>query len=102
MVVSVVVTSFCAKYWQLIVAQGVLTGVGMGLIFGSGANVLMSYFSKRIGVATGIAASGGAVGEALLGLFWGIKAHDKSRWHAFHRCCGAPRLQDWICMDNTK
>lgn len=65
LVASIIATSFCRKYWQLVVAQGLMTGAGMGLIFGSGAVVLMSYFSKRIAVATGLAASGGAIGELL-------------------------------------
>ena len=62
LVMSVVMTSFCTQWWQLLVIQGILTGIGMGLAFGSGVIILMSYFSKRIGVATGIAAAGSSTG----------------------------------------
>ncbi|MCJ1437677.1 hypothetical protein MMC27_007064 [Xylographa pallens] len=62
LVLSVVMTSFCTQWWQLLVIQGILTGVGMGLAFGSGVIILMSYFSKRIGVATAIAAAGSSTG----------------------------------------
>jgi len=63
LVLSVFVTSFCTEWWQLFVSQGILTGAGMGSVFGSGVVMLMSYFSKRLGVATGLASAGGAVGE---------------------------------------
>ena len=43
--------------------QGFVTGIGMGLVFGAGVVVLISYFSKHVGLATGIASSGGAVGK---------------------------------------
>ena len=62
LVLSVLVTSFCTKWWQLLVVQGIVTGVAMGLTFCSGVVVLMSYFSKRLGLATGIASCGGSVG----------------------------------------
>ena len=61
--VSVLVTSYCTKWWHMLLVQGLLTGIGMGLIFGSGVVVLMSYFSKHVGLATGIASCGGAVGK---------------------------------------
>ncbi|MCJ1383824.1 hypothetical protein MMC17_006938 [Xylographa soralifera] len=62
LVMSVLMTSFCTQWWQLLVIQGILTGVGMGFAFGSGVIILMSYFSKRMGVATGIAAAGSSTG----------------------------------------
>ena len=60
--VSVVLTSFCNTWWQLFLVQGILTGVAMGSIFGTGVIVLMSYFSKHMGLATGIAAAGASTG----------------------------------------
>ncbi|MCJ1282741.1 hypothetical protein MMC26_002066 [Xylographa opegraphella] len=71
LVMSVVMTSFCTQWWQLLVIQGLLTGIGMGLAFGSGVIILMSYFSKRIGIATGIAAAGSSTG--IYGGFLGKK-----------------------------
>ena len=62
LVASLVITSFCNRWWQLLLVQGVMTGVGMGLVFSSGVVVLMSYFSRRMGVATGLAAAGGSTG----------------------------------------
>ena len=62
LVLSVLATSFCTQWWQLLFVQGVSTGIGMGLIFGSGVIVLMGYFSKHLGLGTGIAAAGGSTG----------------------------------------
>lgn len=39
-----------------------MTGAGMGLVFASGSLILMAYFSKHIGLALGLASSGGSVG----------------------------------------
>ena len=60
--VAVLLTSFCTQWWQLLLVQGILTGIAMGLVFGSGVIVLMTYFSKHIGRATGIVASGASTG----------------------------------------
>jgi MFS family permease len=62
LVFSIVLTSFCTEYWQLLLVEDVLTGIGIGLMFGSGVIVLMSYFSTHLGLASGIAASGGSTG----------------------------------------
>jgi len=56
-------TSFCTEWWHFVLVQGVLTGLGMGLVYGAGVLILMSYFSKNLGVATGITACGGSVGK---------------------------------------
>ena len=38
---------------ELLLVQGILTGVGMGLAFGGGILVLQSYFSARLGARSG-------------------------------------------------
>ena len=65
---SVLLNSFCKQWWQLILVQGVMTGAAMGLAFGSGVVCLMSYFSKRMGLATGIAAAGSSTGGVVFPL----------------------------------
>lgn len=59
---SVLGTSWCKKYWQFMLVQGIATGVGMGLIFGAGIQVLATWFTSKLGVASGFASAGGAVG----------------------------------------
>ncbi|KAL8751280.1 MAG: hypothetical protein Q9184_006123 [Pyrenodesmia sp. 2 TL-2023] len=62
LVTSTLAASWCKQYWQFVLAQGLGTGVGMGLVFGAGAQVMMTYFTRHLGIATGIASAGGAVG----------------------------------------
>ena len=64
LVVAILLTSFCTQWWQLFLVQGILTGIAMGLVFGSAVIVLMAYFSKHIGKATGIVASGASTGSS--------------------------------------
>lgn len=64
LVLSILVTSWCTKWWHLLLVQGILTGAGMGLIFGAGVVVLMTYFSSKIALATGLASAGGSVGKS--------------------------------------
>jgi hypothetical protein len=54
--------SFCEKWWQFFLVQGVVMGAAMGLVFSSGIMVLTSYFSTKLGIATAIAAAGSSVG----------------------------------------
>ena len=68
LVLGVVTTSFCKEWWQLFLAQGLMTGLGMGLMFGSGVVVLMTYFDKHLATATGIAAAGGSIGGIIYSL----------------------------------
>lgn len=56
-------TSYCTKLWQLTLVQGVLTSIGMGLIFGSDVPILMTWFTKHIDLATRLASIGGSTGE---------------------------------------
>jgi hypothetical protein len=65
---SILGTSYCTNWWQLFVAQGLMTGMAMGTIFASGVAVLISYFTSHLNVATGIAAAGGPAGGILFPL----------------------------------
>ena len=62
MLMSILVTSWCHKWWELFLVQGILTGIGMGTAFGSGILVLQSYFTSHLGTAAGLTSAGGSVG----------------------------------------
>ncbi|KAK0384878.1 hypothetical protein NLU13_7356 [Sarocladium strictum] len=51
-------TSLCQSYWEVMLAQGVCIGVGMGLIFVPSMAIIPQYFERRRALAIGIAASG--------------------------------------------
>ncbi|KAL9011362.1 MAG: hypothetical protein Q9173_003784, partial [Seirophora scorigena] len=60
--VGVFMTSLSTRYWQLILSQGITTGLGNGLLFCPSLAVLSTYFSSKRAVAIAIAASGSATG----------------------------------------
>ncbi|KAK4941587.1 hypothetical protein LTR10_018464 [Elasticomyces elasticus] len=64
-------TSICTQYWQVILAQGLCVGVGMGCLFVPSVALLSTYFNTRVTIATGIAASGSGIG----GVFFPIIFH---------------------------
>ncbi|KAJ9337199.1 hypothetical protein DTO027B5_997 [Paecilomyces variotii] len=65
---SLMLVSACTKWWQIFLLQGVLSGVGMGLVFHSGIVLITTYFTTRLGTATAIAASGSSVGGIIFPL----------------------------------
>ncbi|KAE9364326.1 MFS general substrate transporter [Stipitochalara longipes BDJ] len=54
--------SLCTAYWQALLAQGVVVGIGSGSLFVPSFAVMQPYFSTRLGLAVGIAATGSAAG----------------------------------------
>ncbi|KAF6235558.1 hypothetical protein HO173_006241 [Letharia columbiana] len=63
MLVSILSTSWCHKFWELLFVQVILTGIGMGMAFGSGILVLQSYFTSHLGIAAGLTSAGGSVAD---------------------------------------
>lgn len=62
-VFGMMMTSICKEYWQVILAQGVVTGIGMGCMMLPSVAVMPQYFKTRRAFATGIAASGSSLGK---------------------------------------
>jgi len=63
MIIGLFSSSVCTAFWSLWLTQGLVTGLGMGMVFCSGTLALMSWFEKRkLGVAMGLAAAGSCVG----------------------------------------
>jgi len=54
-------TSLCTTYWQVLLAQGVTMGLGMGLTFLPSAAILAQYFRRRRALALGISSTGSPV-----------------------------------------
>lgn len=85
MFVSILITSWCHNFWQLLLVQGILTGIGMGMAFGGGILVLQSYFTTHLGIAAGLTSAGGPVGMCFSVLdrtpFWLILIEKKVAWY---------------------
>lgn len=60
-----ILTPTCDEYWEYMGAQGVLVGLGHGLVFSPVLAVLSTHFAQRRLWAMGIAASGSFSGGAL-------------------------------------
>ncbi|KAL7941024.1 major facilitator superfamily domain-containing protein [Trichoderma barbatum] len=55
-------TSLCSTYWQVLLAQGICVGLGMGLTFLPATAIQSQYFAKRRAFAMGVAGTGSPVG----------------------------------------
>jgi len=54
--------SLCTKFWQVMLAQAVGIGIGVGLMFLPIVSVVSQYFFKRRSLAIGIATTGSSAG----------------------------------------
>ncbi|KKY25737.1 putative mfs transporter [Phaeomoniella chlamydospora] len=68
---SLIAASFARKEYQLILAQGVCFGVGMGFVFVGSVGIVPQWFSSKRSLATAIAASGSGAG----GLTYSLATH---------------------------
>ncbi|ORX96148.1 MFS general substrate transporter [Basidiobolus meristosporus CBS 931.73] len=63
---GLIIASFASEVWHLYLSQGVLYGLGGSLCFFPAVSVPSQWFTKRRGLATGIAVSGGGIGGLAL------------------------------------
>ncbi|CDR88150.1 related to MCH4-monocarboxylate transporter [Sporisorium scitamineum] len=61
-VFGMMMTSISSQYYQIFLAQGICTGLGMGTIFIQSVAILSAYFVKRRALATGISVCGSSLG----------------------------------------
>ncbi|KAH6636782.1 major facilitator superfamily domain-containing protein [Chaetomium tenue] len=58
-------TSLCKEYWQIFLAQGLCTGLGLGIIFMPPLSVINSYFVTKRSSALAISATGTGLGSVI-------------------------------------
>lgn len=63
-VVGLLATSFSTQLWQLFLFQGVTVGIGSGMLSTASLAIIPLYFQEKKMTASGIAASGSAIGES--------------------------------------
>lgn len=66
-----IAASFAKEIWQLYLTQGLLVGMGIGLIFIPSTGVLAQWFLKRRSLAQGLASSGSGFGGLIVCLATG-------------------------------
>lgn len=54
--------SLCDTYWQCLLTQGFVIGLGGGCLFVPAVAIMPTYFNTRLGLALGLAASGSSMG----------------------------------------
>ncbi|XXH02848.1 hypothetical protein Hte_009236 [Hypoxylon texense] len=57
--------SLCTQYWQVVLAQGFVIGIGGGCLFVPSLAVIQPYFNSNLGLALGIAATGSSAGGVI-------------------------------------
>lgn len=59
LVLGTFLTSFCrGVYWQVLLAQGVCSGIGLGFVYMPAVVVMTAYFDKKQALAMGLGCSG--------------------------------------------
>ncbi|KAK9238830.1 major facilitator superfamily domain-containing protein [Lipomyces kononenkoae] len=59
---GVCMTAICTEYYQFVLAQGVCSALGASALFYATTSAITGWFSKRRGLAFGVAASGASLG----------------------------------------
>ncbi|KAF4634148.1 hypothetical protein G7Y89_g3964 [Cudoniella acicularis] len=122
-VLGILITSFSNQYWQLIIMQGIVQGVGDGLLFCPTIAILSTYFNKKRSMAIALAGCGAATGGIIfpviaqqllprIGFSWtlrvmglvvainGITANIYSRTRIIHKTSGP--LFDWRAFKSAR
>ncbi|KAJ2809783.1 hypothetical protein H4S07_003061 [Coemansia furcata] len=66
MALGPLIASFCSEPWQLCLTEGAIFGLGAGLVFGPSSSAPARWFTKRRGLATGIAVTGAGAGGLVI------------------------------------
>jgi MFS family permease len=66
MVIALILASFCTEAWQLLLTQGMLFGLGSGMVYYPAIALLSQYFTRRKSLAMGVATSGSGIGGLVL------------------------------------
>lgn len=110
-VVGLLATSFSTQLWQLFLFQGLTVGLGSGMLSTASLTIIPMYFKEMKMTASGIAASGSAVGKSELDQE--KKKTDNKRdqyltsvnfqnsWYrpAHHAAQSVPR--HWVCLERA-
>ncbi|KAK0275153.1 hypothetical protein LTR35_011201 [Friedmanniomyces endolithicus] len=63
MLLGIFCTAWCKTLWSLWLVQGLMTGLGMGMVFCAGIVALMTWFDERkLGAAMAVGAAGSCIG----------------------------------------
>ncbi|KAG8958684.1 hypothetical protein FRC03_008912 [Tulasnella sp. 419] len=66
MVVATFLVAECKEYWQFLLCQGIITGLGAGICYSPSVATISHWFKKKRSTAFGMSATGTAIGGTLL------------------------------------
>ncbi|KAH8746907.1 major facilitator superfamily domain-containing protein [Diaporthe sp. PMI_573] len=72
---SLLYASLSTRIWHLCLSQGVLFGIGMGLLFVPSYGIVSQWFTRRRALANGIAIAGAGLGGLVYSLATGAMMH---------------------------
>lgn len=58
-------TSFCTRYWQILMTQGIYIGLGLGMAYMPSIAVIGCYFKRRRSLALALSTTGGGFGSLI-------------------------------------
>lgn len=64
-VLGMMMLSLSTEYYQIMLSQGLLVGISLGLLYIPSVALVPIYFKRHRGLALGLATSGGSVGEVI-------------------------------------
>ncbi|GES60247.1 MFS general substrate transporter [Aspergillus terreus] len=65
-VFAIMMTSLCTKYWQFMLAQGILLGISMGFLQFPAMAAVTQYFDKKRAAALGLVTAGSSLGGVVI------------------------------------
>lgn len=65
--------SLCHTFWQVLLAQGFVIGLGSGCLFVPSVAILPPYFKTKLGLVLGLATSGSSMGGVLHAHIYALK-----------------------------
>ncbi|KND90986.1 Riboflavin transporter MCH5 [Tolypocladium ophioglossoides CBS 100239] len=64
-VFAIMMTSLCTKYYQFMLAQGILGGMASGMLFAPAMTCVSHYFHRRRAAALGLTVTGSSIGGVI-------------------------------------
>lgn len=103
-VFGMMMVSICREYWQFVLAQGVVAGLGSGAAFIPSVTVVGTYFSTRRSLAIGIATTGSSIGtpshtHIVLG---SLTVFILLRRHHISHCFAKTHFADWFRVGSSR
>ena len=98
-VLGTFMTSLAETYWQIFLAQGICTGVGMGVMYMPAVTVVGTYFARKRTMVLAMSAAGGGTGSVVFPAIVQYLTPQVGKNDAFISCKGflSVLAKTWLC-----